>query len=97
MSLFIHAAPGALSLLIGPFQFATRLRVRYPALHRVSGRVYMVSVVVAAVAAFTAATYSVSGFTVQVAFYILSIAWLYTLFRAFQTSAVARCSCTASG
>ncbi|WP_433286970.1 DUF2306 domain-containing protein [Pseudonocardia sp. CA-142604] len=85
LSLLIHAAPGALALFIGPFQFATRLRVRYPTLHRVSGRVYMVSVVVAAVAAFIAATYSVSGFTAQVAFYILSVAWLYTLFRAFQT------------
>jgi uncharacterized membrane protein len=85
VSLLIHAAPGALSLFIGPFQFATRLRVRYPTLHRVSGRVYMMSVVVAAVAAFTSATYSVSGFTTQVAFYILSIAWLYTLFRSFQT------------
>jgi uncharacterized membrane protein len=83
-SLLIHAVPGALSLLIGPFQFATRLRVRYPKLHRVSGRVYLASVIVAAVAAFTSATYSVSGFTVQVAFYILSVAWLYTLFRAFQ-------------
>jgi uncharacterized membrane protein len=85
LSLLVHAVPGALALFIGPFQFASRLRVRYPTLHRVSGRVYMVSVVVAAIAAFTAATYSVSGFTAQVAFYILAVAWLYTLFRAFQT------------
>jgi uncharacterized membrane protein len=84
VSLLVHAAPGALALFLGPFQFATRMRVRHPTLHRVSGRVYMVSVVVAAVAALVAATYSVSGFTVQVAFYILSLAWLYTLFRAFQ-------------
>lgn len=85
VSLLIHAVPGALALLIGPFQFVTRLRVRNPVLHRIAGRVYMVSVLVAAVASAVAAAYTISGFTVQVAFYILAVAWLYTLARAYRS------------
>jgi hypothetical protein len=44
----------------------------------------MVSVVVAALAAIVAATFSVDGISVQVAFYLLSAAWLYTLFQGFR-------------
>lgn len=84
-AIVVHGLPGCLALMTGPFQFVGRLRVRYPKAHRIAGRVYMVSVLVGAVAAFFAATFSVSGFSVQVAFYILSTAWIYTLVRAYQT------------
>ncbi|MFD3686306.1 DUF2306 domain-containing protein [Nocardiopsis sp. NPDC058631] len=85
LSIAVHAIPSSLALLIGPFQFVTRLRVRYPKAHRVAGRVYMVSVVLGSIAALFAATFSVSGFSVQVAFYILTAAWLYTLAQAYRT------------
>jgi uncharacterized membrane protein len=85
LSLVVHGLPGCLALMTGPFQFVNRLRVRYPRAHRITGRVYMGSVSVGAVAAFFAATFSLSGFSVQVAFYILAAAWIYTLFRAYQT------------
>ncbi len=84
-SLLVHGLPGALALAIGPFQFVTRLRVRHPRLHRIAGRVYLASVVVGAVAALVAVLYSVSGFTVRVAFSVLAAAWLYTAFRAYRT------------
>ncbi|WP_329360684.1 DUF2306 domain-containing protein [Streptomyces sp. NBC_01483] len=67
-----------------PFQLATRLLAGRPGLHRALGYVYMVSVVVAALAAIVAATFSVDGISVQVAFYLLSAAWLYTLFQRFR-------------
>src|SRR5690606_7331423 len=85
VTIAVHAIPSSLALLIGPFQFVTRIRVRYPKVHRVSGQVYMVAVVLGSIAALVAATYSVSGFSVQVAFYILSVAWLYTLYQAYTT------------
>jgi uncharacterized membrane protein len=84
LALVVHGLPGCLALMTGPFQFADRLRARYPKAHRIAGRVYLGSVLVGAVAAFFAATFSLSGFSVQVAFYILSTAWIYTLFRAYQ-------------
>jgi uncharacterized membrane protein len=84
-SVVIHGLPGALVLLIGPLQFVTPLRVRYPGLHRVLGRVYMIGVLVASLAALVAAVFSISGFTVQVAFFVLAAAWLYSLAQAYRS------------
>lgn len=85
LALVVHGIPGCLALMTGPFQFVGRLRIRYPKAHRIAGRLYMGSVLVGAIAAFFAATFSLSGFSVQVAFYILAVAWIYTLARAYQT------------
>lgn len=38
--MFAHGIPGAIALVLGPFQFSTRLRQRFTKLHRVSGRIY---------------------------------------------------------
>jgi hypothetical protein len=50
-SLVIHAVPAGIALITGPWQFVSRLRTRFPRLHRVMGRVYLLSVVAAALAA----------------------------------------------
>lgn len=84
LSVVVHALPGAVALLIGPFQFLTVVRVRYPRAHRIAGRIYLGSVVVAAIAAYFAAAFSVSGFPAQVAFVILATAWLATLTCAYR-------------
>ncbi|WP_283134712.1 DUF2306 domain-containing protein [Rhizohabitans arisaemae] len=84
LSITIHALPASLLLLLGPLQFVPALRNRYGKLHRVVGRVYMVSVVIASVAAILAATFSVDGISVQVAFYLLTAAWLYSLAQAYR-------------
>lgn len=46
-----HGVFGALALLIGPFQFSTRLRTRRPDLHRWTGRVYVGAVAIASLVA----------------------------------------------
>jgi uncharacterized membrane protein len=46
-----HAVCGLVALLIGPFQFSTRLRQRNLRLHRILGKVYVGSVVIAACSA----------------------------------------------
>jgi uncharacterized membrane protein len=84
LSLVAHAVPGGLALIIGPFQFMTTLRARYPKAHRIAGRVYMISVLIGSITAFFAATFSMDGFPAQVAFYLLAVAWLYTLAQAFR-------------
>jgi uncharacterized membrane protein len=43
-----HGLAGALALILGPFQFSDRLRKQYAKFHRVSGRFYVGSVLVAA-------------------------------------------------
>src|ERR1700748_396460 len=43
-----HTVSGIFALLIGPINFSTRIRQRYLQLHRVLGRIYVVSVFVGA-------------------------------------------------
>jgi uncharacterized membrane protein len=43
-----HALAGTIALLIGPFQFSTRLRQRNLGLHRILGKVYVGAVVLSA-------------------------------------------------
>ena len=44
----LHGFPGATALLLGVFQFSTRLRQRHVEWHRVMGRIYVGSVFIAA-------------------------------------------------
>jgi uncharacterized membrane protein len=46
--LMIHGIPGAAALILGVFQFSTRLRQRHLQLHRIMGRIYVGSVFIAA-------------------------------------------------
>jgi uncharacterized membrane protein len=46
--MFAHGIPGALALILGIFQFSTRLRQRYTQLHRVMGYIYIVCTIIAA-------------------------------------------------
>src|SRR5574341_383605 len=43
-----HGVPGALALLLGVFQFSSRLRQRYLQVHRMTGRIYVGSVAISA-------------------------------------------------
>jgi uncharacterized membrane protein len=47
--LMLHVAGAVVALVLGPWQFVRRLRVRYPAAHRFIGRVYLVSTLAAGV------------------------------------------------
>lgn len=84
-SLVIHALPAGLALVIGPFQFVTRLRLRFTRAHRIAGRVYLISVLIAALAATYSSVVTPSGLTLQVAFFMLIAAWLYTGVMAYRT------------
>ena len=54
--LFAHAIPGALALVLGVFQFSSRLRQRHLQVHRVLGRIYVASAVISAPVALVVAT-----------------------------------------
>src|SRR5579871_2570478 len=49
--LLVHIIFGMIAILIGPFQFFPSLRKKYSKFHRFTGRVYLISVLVAAIAA----------------------------------------------
>lgn len=81
--LALHAGLAGLALLVGPFQFLSVVRARYPLVHRITGRVYVICVFVGSIAAFFSAIFSVSGFVAQLGFGILAVIWCYSICQAY--------------
>ena len=72
-----HGIPGALALLLGLFQFSSRLRQRYLQVHRVMGRTYVGSVAISApVAVAVAIALPIPSLTM--ASVIQAVGWLVT-------------------
>ena len=51
--MLMHTTMGAVGMALGPFQFITALRRRWPALHRTSGKIYLSAVVLSMAAGLT--------------------------------------------
>jgi uncharacterized membrane protein len=77
-----HIIAGTLALVIGPFQFSTRLRQKSLQLHRVLGRVYVYSVFVAVPLALVVAW--PSGLFIGTA--VQASAWFVTTLAALLTA-----------
>ena len=79
-----HAIAGVLATALGPFQFSTRFRQRHLALHRLMGKVYIISVFVAAPMVFILSR----GFTFSLAFMgeVQAALWLLCTLAAFLTA-----------
>jgi uncharacterized membrane protein len=48
--LLIHIIGGMVALVLGPFQFISSLRKKHPLIHRTTGKIYLVSILIGAVA-----------------------------------------------
>jgi uncharacterized membrane protein len=82
-----HIFASALALLLGPFQFSARLRLKRPALHRWLGRVYLgVAVSLGGAAGLYMSQYAFGGPFAKLGFAGLAIAWLFTGARAFMAA-----------
>ena len=73
----LHGIPGAIALFIGPFQFSNRLRQKHLQLHRVMGRLYIGSAVIAVPFAIVIAA-KIGPRPLIMAATIQSIGWLLT-------------------
>lgn len=76
--LWLHLAGGLTTVLLGPVQFLTQWRRRHPRLHRLTGRVYLVGMLVAATGATGLIATSPAPFTIRAAFAATALAWLTT-------------------
>lgn len=75
----LHIFASSLALLLGPWQFSTRLRARAPRWHRWSGRVYLgVAVLIGGSAGLYMAAFAVGGAVARAGFACMAIAWLWT-------------------
>lgn len=79
-----HISAASLALLLGPFQFSSRLRSRWPAVHRWTGRVYLgVAVLVGGLAGLYISQFAYGGVMSELGFAGLALAWLFTGLRAY--------------
>jgi uncharacterized membrane protein len=84
-AVYTHVFASAVALTLGPFQFSTRLRAKYLALHRWSGRFYLgIGVLIGGLAGLFMAFHAFGGAVAQSGFACLALAWMYTGFRAYR-------------
>jgi uncharacterized membrane protein len=81
--LFTHVAGAMVALAIGPFMFLSPLRVRWPAVHRWLGRVYLLGVLAGGLAGLALAPYAYTGATTGAGFALLGLLWLGTGLMAY--------------
>lgn len=82
--IYLHVFGSAAALLLGPFQFLSKLRIARPHLHRWIGRVYLgAGVLVGGVAGFFSSFHAFGGPVARLGFACLAIAWLFTGVRAY--------------
>lgn len=82
-ALTIHAGAASLALLVGPFQFLPGLRSRRPALHRWTGRLYVLACAVGGVSGAVLAGGAKTGLPSTIGFGLLALLWLVTTGQAY--------------
>jgi uncharacterized membrane protein len=84
VGVYLHVFAAAVALLLGPFQFYTRLRMTRIELHRWMGRVYLgVGVLIGGLSGLYISQFAFGGPAAKVGFATLAVCWLYTGLRAF--------------
>ena len=82
-SFYIHITLGGLALLTGWIQFSPKIRSRYTAFHRTVGKIYVIAVLLSALAGFFIAFYASGGAAAALGFMSLGITWFYTTLKAY--------------
>ncbi len=81
--LFPHIVGGLIAMVIGPFQFWPRIRNSYPKVHRITGRVYLLGILVGALGGIGLALTTRGAAPYAAGLLALSFAWLLTASLAF--------------
>lgn len=77
----LHIAGGMLALLLGPWQFVERIRVRWPRVHRSMGYGYVVGVGTGAAGGLLLASTAYGGVVSSLGFGALAVLWAWTTLR----------------
>lgn len=83
VAFYTHITFGGISLLTGWSQFSKTIRDRRLGLHRMLGKIYVISVALSGLAGLYMAFYATGGMIPQFGFGILALLWLYTTYMAY--------------
>jgi hypothetical protein len=78
-----HMLGGLVAIVIGPLQFWPRIRNRHPKVHRITGRVYLTSILVGALGGIGLVFTTAGPVAYAAGLFALSLAWLLTSSMAF--------------
>jgi uncharacterized membrane protein len=86
VAILTHIFCSALAMLLGPWQFVPGLRARRPALHRWSGRLYLLAgVVPGGITGLYVSSFAFGGPINQLGFAVLAVLWLASGAQAYRT------------
>jgi len=89
IGIYTHAFAAIFALLLGPFQFSTRLRAKAPKIHRWIGRAYLgIGVLIGGSSGLYMAQFAYGGPIARLGFAALALSWLVT--GAFAYAAIRR-------
>ncbi len=71
----LHFFLGGLALVLAPLQLSAGLRRRWPALHRLSGWLYVGSVLIGSISGLTLALHAQGGVPSRVSFVLMALMW----------------------
>lgn len=77
---YLHILGGMTALMLGPFQFWPKLRLKNLQLHRGTGWIYVCAIAVAGTAGLPVACYAHGGMVAISGFIILDLLWLATTY-----------------
>jgi len=80
---YLHISFGGLALLIGWTQFSKKLRGRYLRVHRLVGKIYVLSVFISSCAGLYIALFASGGIICSLGFGTLALLWLFTDIQAY--------------
>jgi uncharacterized membrane protein len=83
IAFYFHITFGAIALLIGWIGFSKSIRANNLNIHKITGKVYVVSVLLSALAGIYIAFYATSGIVASIGFISLGVLWFYTTLMAF--------------
>ena len=84
IAISLHLAGGIVAIVLGAFQVNSALRSRFLSIHRWSGRVYIVAVLVGGAAGFALALHSFGGLVTHFGFGLMAICWIGTTLNAYR-------------
>lgn len=84
--LYVHIAGAATALLLGPFQFLASVRRRWPIVHRIIGRTYVVGCLVGSVGGLVTAFGSFAGPIATLGFGSLAVCWFIANVQGWRTA-----------
>jgi uncharacterized membrane protein len=81
----VHIVPGLLFMILGPFQFSSTIRARYPRWHRVNGRIFLICSLVIGISALVMSfgMPAIGGVNQAAATTIFGAFFLFALCKAF--------------